>query len=92
MADYITPSRWYIVGEREGKVHVWSHQMSWTTDSGKAMTFQHPSQAQLVLDGLQRMLMSGRTDGVKEIKCLRVEDLDRLLMQQTLMGIADGDY
>lgn len=89
---YVTAARWYIVGEKESKVHVWSHQMTWTKDSGMAATYQHPSQAALVLDGLQRMMMSGRTDGIKEIKCLRVEDLDRLLMQQTLIGISDGDF
>lgn len=82
---YQTAARWYLVSLKDGKVKVWSHQMDWTVESGKAATFQHPTQATLVLEGLQRM-------GIGDAKCVRVNDLDALLMQQMLTQISDGDY
>jgi hypothetical protein len=75
---------WFLVTEKSGKVQVWSHQMTWTTDSSKAVRYLHPTEAKLVLDSLNRM--------GEKAQCLRVEDLDRLLLQQTLMGIADGQF
>lgn len=75
---------WFIVRESGGKIQVWSHQLSWTEDSAKAVRYKHPTEAAMVLETLTRM-ESG-------VSCLRVEDLDRLLVQQTLMGISDGDF
>jgi len=88
---YSTVPRWYIVGEKEDKIHVMSHSLTWTTDAKSAATYQHPGQASMVLEGLKRMEFGGRSE-VKNVKCLRVNDLDALLMQQMLTQISDGDY
>lgn len=75
---------WFLVREDNGKVKVWSHQMSWTTDSAKAVRYKHPTEAAMVLEALAHV-SSG-------VRCLRVGDLDQLLVQQTLMGISDGEF
>lgn len=75
---------WFLVCEDAGKVKVWSHQMDWTTDSSRAVRYKHPTEASMVLEALARV-KSG-------VRCLRVGDLDQLLVQQTLLGISDGEF
>lgn len=80
----MTEFNWFLVRECKDKVQVWSHQMTWVTDSSKAVRYKHPTEAKMVLEALART-ESG-------VRCLRVGDLDQLLVQQTLMGISDGDF
>lgn len=75
---------WFLVREHGGKVQVWSHQMTWVTDSAKAVRYKHPTEASMVLEALVR--------SEPGVRCLRVGDLDQLLVQQTLMGISDGEF